>query len=330
MKHSCFRRSPMRFPVRLGCLWIAIGSVFAAGVAFDPKPGGVSVIGLDTAIVQLKPLHERIAKPGPNDWLARHEEPGQTFRQYVTGNPVVPQGKRRTLYIQPLGEFTANQRKIVKQTADFMALFFNLPVKIQDDIALSVIPAKARRVHPSWGEKQILTSYVLDEVLRPKLPDDAAACIAFTASDLWPGEGWNFVFGEASLTDRVAIWSIHRNGNPDENTASYNLCLLRTLKTAVHETAHMFTMFHCTLYECGMCGSNHREESDRRPLWFCPECTAKVCWGTGTAPGPLFVRLSSFCEVNGLTREAEFYRRSALALGEKVSATTNRVEKAAP
>jgi hypothetical protein len=26
-------------------------------------------------------------------------------------------------------------------------------------------------------------------------PADALAYLALTASDLWPGEGWNFVFG---------------------------------------------------------------------------------------------------------------------------------------
>ena len=46
------------------------------------------------------------------------------------------------------------------------------------------------------------------------------------------------------------------------------------LITATHETGHMFSMLHCTAYECCMCGSNHREESDRRPVYLCPECTA--------------------------------------------------------
>jgi len=59
----------------------------------------------------------------------------------------------------------------------------------------------------TWGDRQVLAGYVLDSVLKPRLPGDAAACIAVTASDLWPGEGWNFVSGEASLQDRVAVKS---------------------------------------------------------------------------------------------------------------------------
>ena len=153
-----------------------------------------------------------------------------------------------------------------------MGLYFNLPVTIMQDLPLTVIPAKARRIHPSRDDKQILTSYVLHDVLAPNLPDDAAAYIAFTASDLWPGKGWNFVFGQASTRKRVGVWSIYRNGDPENE---FELCLRRAVGTAVHETGHMFTLLHCTAYECNMCGSNNREESDCRPIALCP-----VCWAT--------------------------------------------------
>ena len=123
---------------------------------------------------------------------------------------------------------------------------------------------------------------MLDQVLRPRLPADASTYLALTTSDLWPGEGWNFVFGQASLNQRVGVWSIARNGDPHGDEHGLPLCLLRTLKTASHETGHMFSMPHCTLYECNMCGSNHRQEADRRPLWLCPCCLAKLCHATGS------------------------------------------------
>lgn len=269
---------------------------------------------LAAAMDKLKPLHKKITKPGPNDWLANHEEPGQTFREYRRCNPVTPQGKRRVIYIQPIGDFTETQRKVVTLTAEFMGIFYNVPAKIRGDLPLSLIPARARRRHPSWGMKQILSTYVLHSVLEPRLPKDAAAYLAFTTSDLWPGRGWNFVFGQASIRRRVGVWSIYRNGDPDKK---FNLCLRRTLKTAVHETGHMFSMLHCIKYECGMCGSNHREESDRRPIWFCPECIAKVLWATGADPVIRYEQLAKFCNKNGLKAEAEFYEKSAKILKEK-------------
>ena len=38
-----------------------------------------------------------------------------------------------------------------------------------------------------------------------------------------------------------------------------------------HETGHMFSMRHCTKYECLMSGTNHLNETDRRPIDACPE-----------------------------------------------------------
>lgn len=265
-------------------------------------------------ISQLEPLHKRLGKPKPGEWLAEHKEDGQTFDEYLAGRPVTPTGKRTVIYVQPLGKFTDTQREIVKLTADFLGCYYQRPVKIREDLPLSVVPDKARRKHPSWGMDQILSTYVLDDVLAPRLPDDAAAYIAFTASDLWPGEGWNFVFGQASLRKRVGVWSIYRNGEPDKGPEEFRLCLRRTLKTATHETGHMFSMQHCIKYECNLCGSNHREESDRQPLEVCPECLAKICWATGCDPVKRFEALAEFCRRQKLEPEEAFYKRSIEAI----------------
>ncbi len=288
----------------------------AAGLAV--KAGDRGDAGRCVPLIRkLRPLHKTITKPGPHDWLAQHRENGQTFKQYVASRPVTLAAKRRVIYIQPLGDFTDSQRRIVSLTSEFMGSFYNTSVVVREDLPLSVIPQKARRKHPSWGMRQILSTYVLHDVLEPRLPDDAVAYLAFTASDLWPGAGWNFVFGQASLRERVGVWSIYRNGDPDESEDTFRLCLRRTIKTAVHETGHMFSMKHCILYECGMCGSNHREESDRRPVWFCPECVAKVWWATGADPVRRYGQLEKFCEKNGLKEEARFFKKSATALGGK-------------
>ena len=277
-------------------------------------------------IEKLRPLHKKLGKPRPGDWRAGPgaDEPGQTFAEYLRCRPVRPVGTRRVIYVQPLGGFTGTQRKIVDLSAEFMGMYFNLPVKVLKPLPASVIPKRARRVHPTWGVQQILSTYVLDDVLAPRLPKDAAAYIAFTASDLWPGAGWNFVFGQASLRGRVGVWSIYRNGDPAAGRRAFRLCLLRTLKTATHETGHMFSMRHCTAYECNVCGSNHLEESDRRPLSLCPECLGKVCWATRTEPLARFQKLLTFAGRHGFATEAGIYARSIKALGGKVPPGTTK------
>src|SRR5262249_41027531 len=146
---------------------------------------------------------------------------------------------------------------------------------------------------------QILSTYVLDEVLKPDLPGDALAYLAFTASDLWPGKGWNFVFGQASLRERTGVWSIYRKGDPARNEESFQRCLRRTLSTATHETGHILTMQHCTAYECSMNGSNSLEESDRRPLHLCPICMRKLCWNLQVEPVAYFKQLQTICRQHG-------------------------------
>ena len=302
--------------IGVGSLAVAAGIIRSAVTSKPTEEDRLRAERLAEQIDTLRPLHKKLGKPRPGDWRAgpgRYEE-GQTFAQYLRCRPVRPVGKRRVLYIQPVGKFTKMQRKIVDLTAEFMGLYFNLPVMIRNDLALSVIPRRARRVHPTWGMPQVLSTYVLDEVLAPNLPADAAACIALTASDLWPGEGWNFVFGQASLRKRVGVWSIYRNGDPSRGKDAFRRCLLRTLKTATHETGHMFSMEHCTAYPCNMCGSNNREESDRRPLVCCPECVAKVCWATRTDLLARYRKLLAFARKHGFQTEATTYVNSIKSL----------------
>ena len=291
-----------------------LGGYIGARTAPATRPAGPTAQQLTASMEKLRPLYKKLGERRPGDWLYHHKEPGQTFEQYRRCKPTLPRGKRRVIHIQPLGQFTDPQRKIVTLVAEFMGRFYNLPAHVQKDLPMSLIPPDARRVHPSWGDRQILTGYVLDRVLKPRLPSDAAVYLAFAGSDLWPGRGWNFVFGQASLRDRVGVWSIYRYGDPGKDAPSSRRCLLRTLKTAVHETGHMFSMLHCTAYECGMCGSNSLAESDRRPLAFCPECMAKVCWATGADPVERYRKLAEFCKTEGLKAEAEFYGKCLKAL----------------
>jgi archaemetzincin len=259
---------------------------------------------------KLMSLSTPLNKPEQGDWLAQHHEGGQTYQQYLDGHPIRAEKDRKIIYIQPLGELTKTQSKIIDLSAEFIGDYFMLPVKIRDPLPLSTIPAEARRKRDEAGEEQLLTTYILDKVLKPRVPKDAATLIAITPADLWPGEGWNYVFGQASLRDRVGAWSFHRYGNPEKDDDAFRLCLRRTIKTATHETGHMFSMMHCIQLECDMNGSNNMPESDRHPLEVCPNCLAKLCFATGAAPIARFEKLSAFCKANGLEKEREFYEKS--------------------
>ena len=141
--------------------------------------------------------------------------------------------------------------------------------------------------------------------------------MAFTTSDLWPGEGWNRVYGQAFPGERVGVYSIYCDGNPDEGPDAYRLALLRTLKVAAHETGHVFAMEHCIFYECCLCGANNRDEADRHPLWLCPHCLAKLCYATHADPAKRFEELIAFAKPQGLATEQAFWEKSLAVMSEK-------------
>ena len=305
------------------CVWVLCGVViFRSSVASPKKRSAAkpySAKSLRKTIKALQPLHKKLAKPKVGDWLERFKEPGQTFEQYLKCRPVTPNKKRKTIYILPIGKFTKTEKKVLWQTAGFMKLYYCVPVKVLVPIADKLIPARARRTHPSWGVKQFLSTYILDQILKPRLPKDALALFGITATDLWPGEGWNFVYGQASLRGRVGVQSIYRNGKPDAGPKAYRLFLRRTLKTSTHEMGHMLSMQHCIAYECNMCGSNHREESDRHPLWMCPQCLAKLCWAASVDPKTRFKNLAKFYKKYKFKTELDLCKKSLQTLGVKTT-----------
>jgi archaemetzincin len=260
--------------------------------------------------IRLAPLASKLGQPSRGEWLNEHRESGQTFEEYRQARPVRRGRRCNKIYLCLVGEFTDSQRRVADLTCEYLQLFFDTPVKVLRQVQLEDIPARARRRHPEWGDAQILTTYVLDELLKPDRPDGALAYVALTASDLWPGENWNFVFGQASLRERTGVWSMYRNGDPANGRAEFQRCLKRTLGTASHETAHILTMWHCTVYECSMNGSNNQAESDRKPLHLCPTCLRKLCWNLRVEPIAYLARLELLCRALGIDEEADWYARA--------------------
>jgi archaemetzincin len=246
------------------------------------------------------------------DWLASQKESGETFEVYIASNPTLPTPERRTIYVQPIGKFTAQQKKAVELSAEYMKAFYNLPVKLNDSMPLGEVPKDKQRKIEYRNNLQIRTAYFLDDVLPKILPDDAAALIAFTNYDLYPGDTWSFVFGQATFAERVGVYSLYRLSDfAFERDNDKDRLLTRTLKIAMHETGHMFSMKHCIKYECLMSGTNHLYETDRRPIDNCPECMAKVSWAMNYDPIARYKNLAAFWDKNGRLDEAKTFRAKA-------------------
>jgi archaemetzincin len=260
----------------------------------------------------IRPLFTKKGPPQGGDWLSAHKESGQTFAEYRASDPNRPTKERTKIYLQPIGAGDEARNRVITLLREFMQLIFGLEVVMLPMLSLATIPAAAQRVNGFTNQRQLLSTHILHSILKPNRPADAVAVLAITHEDLWPGKGWNFVFGQASLGERVGVWSTARMGDPAKEPT---LFLRRVLQVAVHETGHMFGIKHCTAYECCMNGANHQGESDRAPLVFCAECDAKLWWACQLKPGPRAKDLTTFAEKHQLKSDAAQWRHIAEALG---------------
>ena len=266
-----------------------------------------SLADIRRAMSSVEPFFQPMGKPGQYDWMATVKEEGQTFDEYIASDPTVPTADRNVIYVQPIGKFKPHQFDAIKIASDYIASFYGLNVKT---LPLRALPAKLpetdQRMIDYPAHRQVRTGWIMDTMPKPRLPADAAALIAFTNEDLYPDTSMYYVFGQASLEDRVGVWSLYRL---DDKTG-FDRFLKRTLKIAVHEVGHMFSMRHCTKYECVMSGTNHLAETDRRPIDACPECMAKIAWMTDTPPADRYKRLIGFSKRHDLPdAEADFEKK---------------------
>lgn len=245
---------------------------------------------------------EPISAPRPGDWLAEHHEPGQTFEAYIASWPNRPSKRRNIIYLQPLGPFLKDQSPDLNLLQAFAKAFFMLEVHPLPAMEIDNLQMTSR-INQFTGQRQIHTQDVL-MLLRRNRPADALCTMAITMQDLYPDPSWNFVFGQASLVQRVGVFSFARYdpafyGKSRQKDTS-QLLLWRSLKVLAHETCHMFSLAHCIYFKCVMNGSNHLAESDTRPMLLCPVCLRKLQHAIG------------FDVLERYRRLLHFYRQAAL------------------
>jgi len=253
---------------------------------------------------------EDIPNPGPSDWLANHNEPKQTFDDFVASQFPSPNPNRNYIYLQPVGSFEQGKSPPLEIIAKFVELFYCLPTKILPRI--DPLQSKHFKTRINNGILQYKAGDITN-YLRNHFPEDAFCSIAVSMTDLYPSETWNFVFGQASVADRVGVFSFARfdpafYGNsrgPDYQ----NVLLKRSLKVVVHEIGHMFGISHCVWYNCLMRGSNHIQEADSKPMHFCPVCIRKVSHAVGFDVSTHYSNLRRFFVEMGFPKEAQWYTR---------------------
>ncbi len=251
---------------------------------------------------------EPVPIPKRGDWLAEHPERGQSFEDFVRSKPNRPDKNRSKIYLQPLSEFPRLAVPLAETLRQYAAAYFAMEIQILPVLKLNDENITTR-INTFTGKRQILTGDVL-AILRKSLPKDAFCVMAITMEDLYPQPSWNFVFGQASLRERVGVYSFARYDPAfygQRREENYEKTLLwRSCKVLVHEIAHMFGLTHCIYFKCAMNGSNHLKESDSRPMHLCPVCLRKLQHSTGFDVVSRYGGLFSFYKKTGFDDEAQW------------------------
>lgn len=246
----------------------------------------------------------KIPVPGSGDWLAQHEEKGQTYSQYLRYKPNPITRGQRVLYIQPMGEFTPGKGPSIQVLREYTEAYY-YPLKV---VVRPVIQPKGITSRVNGGQIQWLTTDILD-TLQNNLPHDAYSMLGVTMTDLYPEPSWNFVFGQARTKARVGIFSFARYRPDDDdskfekldmkqkavaNQAADQVMLRRAAKVLTHETGHMFGVRHCIHYHCNMNGANNLQEADSTPMHLCPVCLRKMQYTIKFSPEARYKKLLAF------------------------------------
>ena len=230
-----------------------------------------------------------------------------------------------------MGDFDAMDSPKLENLKQFMeAYYHSVKIRIVPRVSLS-------KVGELNEDEQLLVPDAMKFLRRRRAPRDVFAQIAITMVDITPGDGWNYVYGQASLSDGVGIFSFARysaNFWREErrtlNDKEQQSLLKKSCKTMAHEVGHIFGLRHCIYFHCIMNGNNGCEYT---PLLACPVCLRKLISsisnnsGSGSGYGSdsgvdvrvRYEKLLAFYLEQGWEKEAGVIQQRLAGIDERVA-----------
>jgi len=68
--------------------------------------------------------YQAIPHARPGDWLAQHDESGQSYERYTMSSPNRPDATRSKIYLQPLGLFSDETKQHLNLLLEYVEVYF--------------------------------------------------------------------------------------------------------------------------------------------------------------------------------------------------------------
>lgn len=241
-----------------------------------------------------------LGPPRRGDWLAQHKERGQTFNTYARRMkpPMSPSKSTDTVLLVPMG--SSFSQGVAEQFLPFLlrhcaSFFSGMRVDlVPQPLSLRSISHRLN----DFGHKQYLIGDLFEMLHKETCRHRTAFCrLGITMEDIYPGDEWNYVYGQAKPMERVGVFSFARHSplfyrGVHASDAGILLTRLQRMtwlrlciRTMVHETCHMFGILHCVYFQCIMNGNNGPGDSAGRSSFMCPVCLRKILHALSFSPG---------------------------------------------
>lgn len=227
-----------------------------------------------------------------------------------------PAKHRKTIVLVPIGD--VSEAPPFEALAECVAAFFQLPVKAGKPVTSKMLKRIEVCEEGCGFGPQFETSSIHRLIGEEYKDREAFLTIAYTMTDICnSNNGFQFLFGEALVDSGVGVFSFARYREDAPSAATF---LRRCSHVLCHETTHLYGVKHCVWASCLMNGSNHLEESERRPFALCP-CDLRKLEDSHEMIGGLDLlsreaALLAFFEKHGLERDVRLSKKLGAILAE--------------
>ncbi|MFT5823561.1 MAG: putative Zn-dependent protease [Crocinitomix sp.] len=273
---------------------------------------GVAIDTVGISIRKIDPLHTRI---NMQDYDA-------SLVEYINSKPNKPTAKKTTIYLLPFGNIKPEIDTIITNELVYLELFFQMPVKILDnvsfeeilenaDIKTRMVPdndyayyseMKGNIAHTQNLREQIEASSFMTEYMQKHKPANAVAVLGITEHDIYNPD-YNFIFGSSSTKSGVGVISTYRlvdYGSETTNTIR---------KVASKQITNLFSIRNVKDYSCLLNFHNNITSQMFGEFKLSPRALEKLKYAIGFDYNKRFKELENFWKEEGNLQLEEYYHK---------------------